>query len=421
MANMLTATLDEFASPFKSIFATPAKYNGPDFVAFFIEELPYQGEGKQIVLQGKSMPHQPFITGGKQRLIKEYYPGNAEPAVQVLGGEEDNITIKGRFYAKHYRGTATITPEEMRTVPTVLRDEIDGVRKRGNLVKITLGEWERWGWIEHCKFNMKTLADVEYEIEFFIIGDKPPSKCKMTADSSFQVVELGVDLMSAALAFEANALEVPADFPGTIFDAINNLIGAVATANSVLVKFVEQVIKTGENAQKSANKALGLIKYTTAKIASFKKAIGFLSIYAAGIEGEFNAAISETKKVSHAKYILGVQKSTSKAPLVISDAMLAAATSKAPAYSTVASTQQKALAKTGSVTMESTLKKMQKQFEAIAFTIPIGRHLVKQGDTLQGISYKFYKVSDHWKAIYDHNKLTSTELTTGAILEIPRL
>jgi nucleoid-associated protein YgaU len=50
---------------------------------------------------------------------------------------------------------------------------------------------------------------------------------------------------------------------------------------------------------------------------------------------------------------------------------------------------------------------------------PNARYFVKANDTLQKIALKFYGSTDSWKQIYDFNNLTSTELISGTILEIP--
>ena len=67
------------------------------------------------------------------------------------------------------------------------------------------------------------------------------------------------------------------------------------------------------------------------------------------------------------------------------------------------------------------LAKLQMQFEAIRKTLPKARYKVQAGDTLQRISIKYYGTPNSWDKIYDHNKLTSTDLTRGTVLEIPNL
>ena len=74
----------------------------------------------------------------------------------------------------------------------------------------------------------------------------------------------------------------------------------------------------------------------------------------------------------------------------------------------------------GSSELSSFLERLRQQIDNLAGNTPIGRHLVVDGDNLQKISVKFYGTPDNWKKIFDYNKLTTTELSTGTLLEIPQ-
>jgi len=67
------------------------------------------------------------------------------------------------------------------------------------------------------------------------------------------------------------------------------------------------------------------------------------------------------------------------------------------------------------------LVSLQRQLADLRETEPLARHRVASGDTLQRIANKFYNDSEQWIEIYNHNKLTSTELEIGSVLEIPRV
>lgn len=71
--------------------------------------------------------------------------------------------------------------------------------------------------------------------------------------------------------------------------------------------------------------------------------------------------------------------------------------------------------------LASILQKFKVQFLDLTDTLPLGRHFVREDETLQSISIKFYGNAEQWKTIYDHNNLSSADITTGQILEIPRI
>lgn len=423
--NPLSAEAANFLAPFNSIFGSIPDYVGPDFTSGFI--ITEHGLGqepiKEVKLVGRMMPHQPMEFGGKQNLVKEWYPGNSEPTVQVLGAQEDNVVLKGRFQAKRYANPPGAMGEMFRTIPTVMAEELDGLRKRGNLCRFELGEWVRWGFVEETKLTMRTLADFDWQVSLFIIGEKPPTECKFVEEEFALPLDLNAELINAAAEMEANALMPFEAFSPGLFFEINALIGDVATALSVVTKFVDGVIGAAENAQKLAQKAVGLIKYAQAKVSNYKLQIGALNAYSFKDDLADATNWSETDAVKSAKFVAQMQVATSKPP-VLSDAQKAAAQGKASKYAVNASTQQKAIAKAGGKSIDQILLEMKKQFELLAkqLGLPKARHVVKSGDSLETLSMKYYQTVDRWKDIYDHNKLVDTNLATktGTVLEIPR-
>lgn len=412
-------TLSDFAAPLRGIFGDAPELLPPDFDSFDIQELLEDGTEEGVLLQlvGEWRPHQPFSWGGKQRLIKEYYPGNDEPTVQVLGSQENNVKLTGRFKVKKLNGD----PETFRAIPAVLCDAIDDIRRRGSLVKLSLGEWVRYGFIEDTSWKMKTLADIEYEIDFFIIGDSLPSQCKLNDEGSDVPDAENLQLIKAAVSLEQIGALPFTGMDLNLFQQLNALIGTVATAVSLVTKFVDGVVSAAENVEGLANRAIGLIKYTQATISTFKRRVGALNAYP-GVSA-VGAAWDEARRSATAKYMMQVQMATTK-PIQPSAAQVAATakTAKASTYTpTVSRAQQADASAAASQSVDALLQAMLAKFQKIAEKLPMARYLVRQGDTLQQISTKFYKTPDNWKRIYDHNQLSTPVLVAGTVLEIPKL
>lgn len=350
---------------------------------FFIRE--YQN-GEQVnetlFLLGNLMPFQPFEWSGEQRLVKEYYPGNPEASVQVMGAKEGPLPIKGRFKDKKYDakqiqyGTAY-----------QYNLAINEIRKRGNLIKFGMngdaGSWVRWGFLERGSFKMNKLSWIDYDIEFFVVSETQPINNYFSADEKQAPSAVNQNMINAASNFQANYSAVPKSMPQSIAGAINNLISAIATPINLVTNFVGTVISTAQSIEDSANRALGLIKNARAQLSVFRRQIDNLTHGFNSLSTQGNPAGQTRDTYSNIQYIVETNAATRQLSLY--------------------------------------LAQMQAQFEAISQTIPIARYKVQVGDTLQNISIRFYGISDHWSDIYDHNQLQSTALTPGAILEIPHL
>lgn len=365
---------DKIKNPFSAKVDIPFTEN--DFPEGFIvkEILNVNGKwdeesGKEVALTGNMMPEIPFITGGSQRTKKDFYPGSNEPVVHVLGAEDDDVTIKGKFKAKRYKS------KEYREVPKMLQDEFELMRERGNLVRIQLGEYRRYGFIYKTKFNMNLIPDIGYEITFMIVGRSKPENARFLHKVKELPNNVNSDLIRKASIWNKKHSNIPDSVPQSIADKLNGMTSAVANAVSTVTGFVDTVISTYNDVQKSITRAKGLITHAQQKLRSYRDFVGSID--------PFNSSQALSGKYSNAKYY----------------------------NSRVASSNE----------MIYLLEKLRGQLSKMVPTLPMNRHVVKGGETLQKISIKYYGNQDSWKKIYDYNKLNSTELTSGAILEIPRV
>lgn len=352
----------------------------PDFTeGFRIVEIVNGKERKsdEIVLLGNMLPMVPFTFGGSQRITKDYYPGNSEPSVQVLGPKESDVTIKGRLKDKRYKATG------LYGVSTEIQQQIDAMRIRGNLLKITLGEWKRFGFLEETEFELAKLSDCAYQLKFSIIGFNPPKNCKFTPTSKEIPFAINKDLIAQATAFQAKYSSIPESMPKSLADIINDALNDVAEAINLVTDFVDTVVTTAEDTVAASKRVLGLVKNARAGMSRFKRRLGSLSYATASLSTEARAARRFSAAAANQAHISGSLSGANELTLL--------------------------------------LARLQAQFEAISKTLPLTRHQVKDGDTLQKISVKYYGTSDNWKKIYDHNRLSSTQLSTPRRLEIPKV
>jgi hypothetical protein len=354
-----------------------------DFKAGF-KILPYDKDGtplkaEQVVLLSDSAPHDMLPFGGKQRLATDWYPGNSEPTVQVLGSQENSTTIKGRFKAKRLKKTQKDPDyEQWRKYALYMQQQVDAIRIAGYLVEISLGEeWRRWAFIEESAFEMKTLADISYTITFLIVGFNRPKDHIIVENANAIPYEKNKQLrqqITAALALQTN---IPGTIPKSFAEQLTSAISDVAAAVNLVTGFVDTVIGEVNAVKASVQRAIGLVKNAKAKISFYQRTIGGNSPEA------------------------GVAKITS-----ISGAY--------------ANAQHLGKVSSAMFSLTALLASLESQLKSMIDTIPLRRHRVRVGETLQNIAMKYYRDSARWEDIYDHNKLVSVEPVVGSILEIPR-
>lgn len=373
--------LDPIQSFIKNPFnRSTQKPGAPDFpegfqVFEYLNGKEPDGNAPAIRLTGNMMPMIPFEYGGEQRITKDYYAGHPEPAVQVLGPKEGPTTIKGKLKDKKFKDP------KFKGISKLIADELDNMRIRGNLLRITLGPWQRYAILEKSTFRLNRLSDIEYELEFFVIGFERPKNGKFAKKSKLSPAATNKELIDAAADWAATARD--AEYGESLSDVINGAISDVAGAISLVTNFVDTIISEIEAVERSANRAIGVIKNARSNISRFRRRIGSIGMAFSNFSTQARAAT---------KYRDGIN-----------------------AQANINKSLQ------GLSALSALLARMQLQFSLIAKQIPMARHRVRDGDTLQKIAMKFYKRADDWKKIYDHNKLTTTALTSGAILEIPRL
>lgn len=379
--------IDAVAATIKNPFSTTVGNfgeRGPDFPGGFqiIEYVNGQPKLDTIFrFVGNAMPFQPFEWSGEQRLVKDYYPGNPEAVVHVMGAKEGPLPVKGRWKDKRFKDPSYYG------VAYQYNLAINEIRKRGNLLKFGMhgmaGDWFRFGFLERGNFKMNKLGWIDYELDFFVVSERQPINNYFAAREKNSPNAINQQLINAAQNFQQNYSAVPTSMPRSISEMMNNITSGIAKNINLVTNFVDTVINTAQSIEDSANRALGLIKNIRAQLSKWTRQIDT-------IQQNFN-------NLSHAGDPATIVRDTYKNMKYLHETMA------------------------GTHTLSQFLAMMQAQFEALARSVPKARYKVQAKDTLQNISIKFYQSADNWTKIADHNHLQTTVLVPGQILEIPNL
>lgn len=319
------------------------------------------------------MPMSPFVWGGSLRQSRDYYPGNPDPVTHVLGSKEDQLTVRCRWYAKKY-------PSDLREAPSEMVKIVDALRLSGDLLVIRMGDWKRYGRLVKTDFQMRTLADIEVSLTFDIDSFLLPDRSQIIAQSQRIPFDINTKLLEDLAAFQETYSVVPENTPGSLIDLLNDAISDAAAGVSAVTGFIDDVVTAVEDVAATYQRAIGAARFAMNSLLVFRRRL--------------QTAVSST--------------------LITSSSFL----TMAEKYN-ISSQFQNASVQSYNLTL--LLDSIRARFSDLVETLPLIRHRVTGNDTLQQLSIRYYGVAGNWQQIYDHNKLTTTELTVGAVLEIPRL
>lgn len=330
----------------------------------------------QIVLNGSFMPHESVSFGGKQKIIKEYYAGSNDPSIQVLGAQEDDISIKGML--KEIK-----LPADLKGAAQDYQEQLDAMRIRGNLVEIALGEWKRYGFIESGSFKVFQKNRIGYEINFLISGKTIPKNYYLVNGFDGDLTKPNRDLAKRAAEYFAKLEEEkPSGMQKSMIDELNDAISGVAKEITKVTSFVDGILNDFDKLKASAERAIGVIRNARNFIVKSSKRISAIPNTISSLSA---SATSEGEKLKNVfqnfQYINDVKK-------------------------------------TNTLTLAE-LNVLQKKFESTRQKPFKTVHLVREGDTLQKISIKYHGTSDKWNDIKELNNLRDTNLVKGSILKIP--
>ena len=291
-----------------------------------------------------------------------------------MGTTESDLVIHGRFHSKDFKS------KNLREVPSELAKAIEDQRLRGDLLVFKMGDWKRYGYLKKTKFDMKSLADVSYELTFEIVGFFLPRNIQVIDDKSRIPFEINTALLSAYAEFYAKYSVSPAPTPRSLIDLLDNAISDVAQAISNVTNFIDTVVTAAEDVAATYQRALGAARFAMVTLYRFRQRLSFAVSSSLISTNDF---LSMAQKYQITTHFTGAASSSRD--------------------------------------LTALMEQLRQRFANLVSTLPAIRHLVQTGDTLQKLSLKYFGTQEHWKKIYDHNKLTSTDIAPPQVLEIPRL
>jgi hypothetical protein len=369
-----------------------ARFGTPS--TFTIQELSSQtgnAGANSLVLAGRALPHRPYRLSGEMRAESTWYPGRPAATLQMLGAKENESTIGGWWKDRFIKPTTdfgtTVQPSGIAEANGVqvadvmaLAKFVDAIRRRGQLIEVTWDELTRQGYLRKFEQNWHRREDLEWEITFEWISQEktlPP----VGFHTQFSQSDLLANLQTALTSIQAAAIA-----PFQTIEAFNN---AIDVATSQLSDAVDSI------ANASANIA-------TAALSPVDAARRTLSALNSIVDGS-NEIIDAVQNVPPLALI--------NSPIDVlgeGDALLASSFGRG----LIRSAQNSRSIAADNIDQ---FRVQAEQQDVIAvFT-------ARDVQDLRSISTQFYGTQEEWKRIMQFNGLSTSQLTAGEVVFVPRL
>ncbi len=237
-----------------------------------------------ISLEDTDMPHgrarelSAFQSGGKVDIAQGgiYNPGSDRPVLQMMSVRENKLTIKGAFRDRIRAGAQRQQGGAEPNHARAMRDLVEQVRRRGNLLKITWNGDERSGVIEETVFDEEGPHDIGYSITFFITtpptGVKPKNTDNLVQPTS-SIEDLRANMAAKLAEQRAQALALATN--AAAVSAISNSLGfvsnAIDTLGTMTTIMERQVLSTPQQIATAANNTISSAQSVQTQIENLRK------------------------------------------------------------------------------------------------------------------------------------------------------
>ena len=394
--------------------AIPTSIGPSGATSFTIAQL--SGKKRVLSLAGRALPYRPISFSGTQRAEFTWYTGNPVATMQVLGSEEDETTISGEWKDK-FLGTAIdsafFTTDGQPVIPTAIATVADSsgastnlttawdvtqvaniMRREGQLVAVTWFNVIRHGLIRKFVFSPENIHDIKWEMTFQWIsqGDiyYPAAPVTGPAFGDFvqNIAAVAVAIQGIADVVSANA-SVSRSFVTNLTATINQVNNDITDLSSTLSSIAASTIDPANAAQKGAAQATQAINDLVLLSQGISAVPSTVSsaVYAALPTGANGIPGSPTQNYGQ---VLSVELSNRNFL-------------KASQQGQAQAAQQRA--------------QLLKQIDVNIIAV-----FIAQSNTdLRDVSTQYYGTPDDWIQIKTFNQFTSSKLTAGQTVFVPKL
>jgi len=368
---------------------------------FEISEL--TGPRRTLRLAGRALPYKPYSLTGSQRVELTWYPGNPEATAQVLGAKEETASIRGmwkdRFLSELPSGEvddpANPTPATLDGVSLSgafqLVETVDAIRRAGQLLEVSWLRTLRRGFITKFVQTWHTAHDCEWELEFTWVSQDV---------GHFGVVQNEVDLSTVVVNAQADSTSL-----------VNELAAALSasqlspTLGGILNGVTDEINKFQSGVRDLEDTLTGMLNTVLAPLDAAARVMA-INTFLAQESGALIDTLYSTTFDSLAAITNTATGVVDYSQVTLGGSMVAA---NARGRMVVAArTARGHAARSGALVARQVSPDLVRSF------------LATQDMDLRDVSRQFFGTSDEWQRIARFNGLTSSRLTAGQQILVPR-
>lgn len=348
------------------------------------------GDQRTLELRGRALPYQGYELEGMMRAEFTRYPGNPVATVQVLGAEESPTTISGMWKDRFIRpvdylgrdvtpdGIALWQGEQVADV-NELCNAVDTLRLSGQLLEVSWDEKVRVGILKRFRQRWIRREDVEFEMEF-----EWASRGEAESPVTFPIVPSVEDFGQQARG---------------LFDQLQDALVAPFEVISSFKAKMEAPVKQLEHA-------------TNAVLAASSNLASAISTPDETFARTLAAA--ETMKQAGSTIITAVETAPAANVMSASEALGLGDSLTCDTYTRTI----KRTARQISVMAAEQGEQIRSQLRATDLLMTF---VAREAMDLRDVAIRFYGSQADWRRLLIFNSLTTSKLTAGQLILVPKL
>lgn len=371
--------------------------------AFQIKEI--EGQGRVVILTGRAMPARPFTLKGTQRMEVTFYQGNPIGSAQVQGPEEGESSLRGKWNDRFIKNAQTtpaivigfddttgealvsrqnLPPAVVDGTPVIdvmdLAKTFDSIRREGALCEVTWDEITRIGLLKDFTQTWHRRQDLEWEMTFAWLSQGEPSG---SAIFSLQTGMEGVSGEMSQLSGELSDLteNPPFSLDGGVQEALDGAVEQILEVSDEITGAVLNVQQAVSQPLDGARRVAAALSTVVEQANEVLTALESLPLQALrGAQDLFSVGLGATMSI--AKFVTDVRETA----LQIRSAAI------------------------------DRQRRLQRRITSDLLTVYVARG----GEDLRNVATRFYGKPDDYMRILRYNRLTSSLLTAGQKILVPK-